>query len=155
ACDVLLAVIGPGWLTSVDARGLRRLDNPADFVRIEIEAALARDIRVIPVLVDGAPMPAEQDLPDALRSLADRNAVRLAHERFGADASDLTAALARIIAPAQKGWLAGIGKATAAKDSDRAKRCDRLARLVAVAFLVAVIPLYGMIARLFHNTGWN
>ncbi len=59
ACDVLQAVIGPGWLDSRDAGGSRRLDNARDFVRIEIEAALARDIRVIPVLVDGAQMPGE------------------------------------------------------------------------------------------------
>src|SRR5215467_13810316 len=62
-CDVLLAVIGRQWLTSADARGYRRLDNPEDFVRIEIMAALARNIRVIPVLVGGASMPRSTELP--------------------------------------------------------------------------------------------
>jgi hypothetical protein len=54
ACDVFLAVIGPNWVNEKDSRGRRRFDNPDDFVTIEIAAALARNIRVIPVLVDGA-----------------------------------------------------------------------------------------------------
>src|SRR5215469_7378357 len=53
-CDVLIAVIGNNWLTSKDEHGNRRLDNPEDFVRREIGTALGRDIRVIPVVVDGA-----------------------------------------------------------------------------------------------------
>src|SRR5262249_7684615 len=57
ACEVVLAVIGPGWLNAADENGLRRLDNPGDFVVIEIAAALARNMRVIPVLVRGARMP--------------------------------------------------------------------------------------------------
>src|SRR6266481_5488072 len=56
-CDVLIALIGEHWLTSTDERGSRRLENPEDFVRIEIATALERGIRVIPVLVDGALMP--------------------------------------------------------------------------------------------------
>ena len=57
SCDVLIAVIGKGWLTSSDQEAQRRLENPEDFVRIEIATALRRDIRVIPVLVEGALMP--------------------------------------------------------------------------------------------------
>jgi TIR domain len=56
-CDALIAVIGKNWASSADVHDRRRLDDPNDFVRIEIEAALARKVRVIPVLVDGAPMP--------------------------------------------------------------------------------------------------
>jgi hypothetical protein len=55
ACGVMLAIIGPNWLNSKDESGQRRLDNPADYVRVEIAAALRRNIRVVPVLVDGAP----------------------------------------------------------------------------------------------------
>lgn len=97
ACDVLLAVIGPGWMSSRNEDGQLRLDDPRDFVRIEIEAALARDVRVIPVLVDGARMPREQDLPEPLKSLSYRNAVQLAHERFTADADHLAKALSRAV----------------------------------------------------------
>lgn len=72
-CDVLLAVIGNDWLTISD-KGRRRLDNPDDLVRIEIESALARDIPVIPVLVAHANMPQDADLPGDLKGLARRNA---------------------------------------------------------------------------------
>jgi len=57
ACNIILVVIGPHWLEAKDENGGRRLDNPDDFVVIEIATALARNIRVIPVLVDGARMP--------------------------------------------------------------------------------------------------
>ena len=74
-CDVLLAVIGAYWLTAVESNGQRRLDNPDDFVRIEIESALKRDsVLVIPVLVDDAEMPATTELPESLRPLYYRNA---------------------------------------------------------------------------------
>jgi TPR repeat protein len=77
-CDVLLAVIGEQWLqASVPGSDRRRLDDPRDFVRIEIEAALKRGIPVIPVLVGRAAMPAEQELPDDLRGLAFRNAAEV------------------------------------------------------------------------------
>src|SRR5262249_25598405 len=56
-CDVFLVVIGPSWLEVSNENGERRLDDPGDFVAREITTALARDIRVIPVLVDGARMP--------------------------------------------------------------------------------------------------
>jgi hypothetical protein len=57
-CEILLAVIGPNWLGSVDPKtGQRRLDNPNDFVRIEVRKALSRGITVVPVLLDGATMP--------------------------------------------------------------------------------------------------
>jgi len=74
-CDVLLAVIGEQWL--VDRQGNRRLDDPRDFVRIEIEAALQRDIRVIPVLVRDATMPGPDELPETIKDLAFRNAVQV------------------------------------------------------------------------------
>ena len=72
-CDVLLAVIAERWL-SIKQGGKRRLDDPDDFVRIEIETALARGIPVIPVLIGATPMPNEEELPTDLRPLAFRNA---------------------------------------------------------------------------------
>jgi hypothetical protein len=73
-CDVLLAVIGRDWFAVDPATGKRRIDDPRDFLRIEVESALERDIPVIPVLVQGAPVPEEQQLPESLRPLAYRNA---------------------------------------------------------------------------------
>lgn len=75
-CEVVLAVIGPQWLTITDERGSRRLDNAGDFVRIELETGLCRDsCLTIPVLVDNAAMPRADDLPVSLRELAFKNAV--------------------------------------------------------------------------------
>ena len=95
-CDALLAVIGKHWVFSADSENKRRLDDPKDFVRIEIEAALNRDVPVIPVLVDGAPMPRAEDLPDSLKRLIRRQAVEITHARFDSDAERLTEALSQI-----------------------------------------------------------
>src|SRR5262245_13177340 len=69
SCDVLFALIGPGWLDATDGSGTRRLENPTDFVRQEIAAALKRNIPVIPVLVQGAQVPQPERLPDDLKDL--------------------------------------------------------------------------------------
>ena len=91
-CDVVLVVIGLDWL--VDRSGNRRLDHPRDFVRIEIEAALQRDIRVVPVLVHDAPMPGPRDLPESIRDLAFRNAAQVRAGRdFRTDITRLIRAL--------------------------------------------------------------
>jgi hypothetical protein len=76
ACSVLLAVIGPQWLAAEGEAG-RRLDDPQDWVRLELEAAIKRGVRVIPVLVDGARMPSASELPPSLQGLARRQAVAL------------------------------------------------------------------------------
>src|SRR5512143_3857308 len=66
-CDVVLVMIGRQWLNIKDVRGQRRLDNPGDWVRVEIASALANPrIRVIPVLVQGANVPGTDELPDDL-----------------------------------------------------------------------------------------
>ncbi len=74
-CDVLLAVIGPKWVGKI--RGGRRIDNPGDWVRLEIEAALIRKIPVIPVLVDGGKIPPETELPPSLGALPYRHFLTL------------------------------------------------------------------------------
>jgi formylglycine-generating enzyme required for sulfatase activity len=89
ACDVLIAVIGKSWLTMKDEEGVRRLDNPHDFVRLEIQAALDRSIPVVPLLVGGAGTPKASELPDALAKLARRHAMKMSDERFRADATRL------------------------------------------------------------------
>src|SRR5580704_395728 len=96
-CDILIAVIGKGWIDARDAGGKRRLEDPDDFVRIEIESALNQEKRVIPVLVGEAQMPRPEDLPPPLRSLARRHAVRLTHERFRSDTQGLVKALQQVL----------------------------------------------------------
>ena len=93
SCGVFLSLIGKSWLTAKDTSGQRRLDDPADFVRIETGAALKRDIPVIPVLVQGASAPKTDQLPDDLKELAFRNAVELTHPRWDSDIQVLITAL--------------------------------------------------------------
>jgi TIR domain-containing protein/FHA domain-containing protein len=83
SCRVFLVVIGPRWLDR-DAHGRRRIDNPDDYVRIEIRSALHKtsQIVVLPVLVQGAQMPREEDLPDDLQALSRRNALVAPDERW-------------------------------------------------------------------------
>src|SRR6266508_4513021 len=83
--SVLLAIIGPRWLTATDQDGRRRLNDPNDYVNLEIAAALKRDIPVIPILVQGAKMPHRQQLPKPLKKLASRNAIALRQENFRSD----------------------------------------------------------------------
>lgn len=85
----VVAVIGRRWLTMTDDAGKRRLENPRDFVRIEIAKALERGIRVIPVLVGGAAMPQVTDLPDDLKPLCERQALEIRDSSFHPDTQQL------------------------------------------------------------------
>lgn len=94
SCRVLLAIIGPRWSTMADGSGRRRLDDANDYARLEIATALQRrDVLVIPVLVEGAAMPAADDLPDDLKLLARRNAFELTDKRWEFDVTSLVDAL--------------------------------------------------------------
>jgi hypothetical protein len=106
-CDVLLAVIGERWLTSTAENGTRRLEMAGDFVRLEIAKALERGVRVIPVLVGGATMPHQDELPDDLRPLSARQAMDLRDAHFRADAELLIDALNQTIPSiANRPWKA-------------------------------------------------
>lgn len=98
SCGVLLALVGRQWLTVNDDKGRRRLDDPNDFVRLETAAALKRDIPVIPVLLQGARMPRQEDLPEELRDFAFRNSVELTHARWDSDVQLLIEALRKVLA---------------------------------------------------------
>ncbi|MPZ76424.1 MAG: TIR domain-containing protein [Deltaproteobacteria bacterium] len=101
-CAVLLAIIGPNWLKVTDGQGRRRLDDPDDFVRLEIAVALQRNVRVVPVLVGGASMPKAEELPPGLESLARRQAHELSDPRWDFDVGQLTETLEKIgIRPAR------------------------------------------------------
>src|SRR6516165_9115287 len=113
-CDVLLAVIGPKWLNARDEDGNRRLDNPHDFVRIEIGAALQRNILVIPILLDGAKVPKANQLPKDLEELSIRNGLDVRHASFHTDIDRLVRSL--------KGQLAEA-------DAEKRRRDKELRRL--------------------------
>lgn len=90
---VVLALIGPGWETARDEAGSRRLDDPADWNRVELEQALKGSGRVIPLLVDGAKMPREAELPENLRPLARSNALKLRDDDWDSDIERLSRAI--------------------------------------------------------------
>ncbi|MBL0353656.1 MAG: toll/interleukin-1 receptor domain-containing protein [Dechloromonas sp.] len=93
-CGILLALIGPRWVSLADASGQRRLEDPNDYTRLEIATALkCSDVRVIPVLVEGAEMPGSDQLPDDLKILARRNAIELTDKRWEFDVSKLVETL--------------------------------------------------------------
>lgn len=96
--SVFICLIGPRWLAVTDATGARRLDSADDFVRIEIASALKRDIPIIPVLSDDTRMPADSELPEGIRLLAYKQAMRLRHERFNADADGIASAIRTMLA---------------------------------------------------------
>ncbi|MGO9486116.1 MAG: toll/interleukin-1 receptor domain-containing protein [Rhodomicrobium sp.] len=96
--SMMLVLIGPNWLTLPDERGRRRLDNPNDFVRLEIEAAFRYEKPVVPLLIDDTPFPKENELPDSLKPLIRSNGavVRLG-AYFQEDVSRLATQLQRFI----------------------------------------------------------
>lgn len=94
-CDVLLAIIGPKWLAIEDAKGCRRLDQPDDYVRHELDVALRRNVSVIPVIVGGARIPRKEELPEILAGLSDRKVLEVSDARLDQDIERLIAKLAR------------------------------------------------------------
>jgi hypothetical protein len=120
-CDVLLALIGDRWLTIAGEDGHRRLDDPDDFVRLEIQAALAHGVLVIPVLIGGAVMPSREELPTSLARMVRFQAVELSPNHFEADTERLLRALDNRLAEAQARRddkeAAGAGRSPYKRDS--------------------------------------
>jgi pyruvate/2-oxoglutarate dehydrogenase complex dihydrolipoamide acyltransferase (E2) component len=95
---VMIVVIGPRWSDASDPSGARKLDKPEDLHRTEIRAVLNRGIPVIPVLVDGAPMPRPEELPGDIARLVHYQGVTLSHESWPHDIEKLGAAVSRHLA---------------------------------------------------------
>jgi hypothetical protein len=127
-CDVLLAIIGKRWASITDEDGNRRLDDPDDLVRREIARALERpDVEVIPVLVDGARMPAEHELPPGLAALSRRQACELTDSRWDYDVETLTRRLRVLLGKGPpRRWPAG-------------------SRLAGAGLVIAVIGIFFML----------
>jgi hypothetical protein len=118
---VVLVIIGPRWAALPGANGRRRLDDPEDFVRLEVETALRRNIPVVPVLVQGAALPRIEDVPPSMAALTRRQVMSLDHAEFHDDAQRLCDRLAR--------WIEG----------DRQPRQSALRRWWPAAAGVAVV----------------
>lgn len=98
SCDVLLVLISEHWLELKDKKGNIRINNPDDFVRIEIATALERNIKVIPVLFDNAVLPQATELPDDLKKLSRRQFLEIDKTRFDTDTAKLVEAIKNILA---------------------------------------------------------
>jgi hypothetical protein len=97
-CSVMLVIIGKGWTSVAGSDGRPRLEDPSDFVRIEVEKGLSRDgVRVIPIYVDGASPPRASELPAPLAALSRRNGLGISHEAFNSDFDRLLKQLERVI----------------------------------------------------------
>src|SRR5215213_5189279 len=94
---VVIVVIGPRWIDARDDRGRRRLHDPTDYVRREIEIALARDATLLPVLVEAAPPPTPEALPETLRPFARRQALELSDRRWNIDMAALIDRIAGVL----------------------------------------------------------
>ena len=142
SCGAVIAMIGPNWTRALDSEGRNRLEDPNDFIRLEIIAALTRGVRVIPVLVHDANMPLEQELPEPLRPLCRLQAYEIADNRWEFDVSRLAEFLEPLIA--EPGDEPPAGRATTT-DSDETPDTNgdttggSGGRLSAVAVLVAAL----------------
>ena len=107
-CDALIALIGKNWLTFKDDQNRPRLGSAEDFVSVEVLAALKRNVEVIPVLVGGAKMPLQRELPESLQPLSRHQALELSDTHFTRDMQDLIAALEKATGSAtlpRRSWL--------------------------------------------------
>ncbi len=146
SCHVLLALIGEQWLTITDEQGRRRLDDPNDFVRLELEAALTRNVRVIPILVAGARMPRPDQLPPSLAKLVRRQALELSPSHFESDTSRLHSVLDKALAEVQ-GRTVSTAKDTTRQASARALYVEARAEMRLGHFQTAIDLLDDLLAR--------
>jgi hypothetical protein len=134
-CGTLVALIGRTWLTATDESGARRIDQPGDYVAMEIGEALSRrDVLVVPVLVGGAVMPTPQQLPERLKNLGRKQALVVRDETWEQDVDRLAAIL-----------LASSGK-SAAPAARTARRAMPAAMWVAVALILATMAIVAVVA---------
>ena len=161
SCDIFLAVIGPRWTTITDSQNLQRLDDPADFVRIEVETALRLpDVHVIPVLVDGARLPPAADLPTTLADLPYRNAAIVRDDPdFHKDVDKLIASIEKL-SPVSESSTSKIGHESAPSEPPARIDVPKPAfgcRGVSITVTVAVLSLLFAFLALFPEqtrTAW-
>ena len=96
---ILIVMMGKKWLEITNSNGQRRLDNPNDFVRIEIEYAIKKGIKIFPILLENAVMPNEIDLPELLKPLARKQALFLSNKDYKYHVEKIIASVVSIISP--------------------------------------------------------
>jgi hypothetical protein len=137
---VLLALIGPNWLTAHDDDGNRRLDDPEDFVRIEIAIALQRKIPVIPILLDDTKVPKKDQLPDDLKELADLHGLDVRDNAFHSDIDRLIQTLEEILRPRSLTSLSDLHSADFWNDCSEKAKGRKFGRKQRAVFLTVVLP---------------
>ncbi len=147
-CGVMLAIVGPHWTQARNSAGQRRLEDPDDFVRIELETALARDIPVVPVLVGHAQLPVASELPGSLASLVFRQSIEVRPDPdFHNDATRLVTALRAILDPeavaaaaAAEQAAAAIARSAAATGMQSSRRLGWIVAAMAILIAVLLVP---------------
>lgn len=130
SCELLIALIGKQWLGLRDGEGRRRLEDPVDYVRLEIATALAGGKVVLPVLVDGARIPAAGDLPDNIAGLPSRQYFELRNQTWNGDVRQLARDVKRKLAERRAEELERKKRAAAEEERER-REARRLARRLA------------------------
>ena len=148
--DAVLVVIGRGWVNAKNLDGERRLDNPEDFVRLEVGLALTGEPVVIPVLVGGATMPTEDELPSELAQLARRNALTLIDADWRSGQARLVSALRRIVDPVNEtGATAAAPVAPVVVEPAKPETASAPARVPPVATGLALAGAAGLLIGTF------
>ena len=122
-CKLMIALIGPRWITATDAGGGRRLDDPEDLVRFELATALTRRLPVLPLLVGKASLPKPADLPTELRAMLNHQAFELPSHNWNHDIESLVRAVETIVGmpriqPAKPGVTANVGEGALIEDAE-------------------------------------
>ncbi len=139
-CDCMLVIIGDEW-SSASGPGGRRLEQPEDYVRMEIAKALERNVRVIPVLVSNASMPSAEELPDDLAGLVRRNAIEISDTRWDYDVGRLGDTLAKVLGIAEEPAKAAPDNASPTTASQSKGRSFALIGGGAVLGILALVVL--------------
>jgi hypothetical protein len=145
SCDLMLALIGPGWMEAKDPQGNRRLESPTDLVRQEIAAALKRNISVTPVLLQGVQMPAPERLPDDIKDLAYRNGFELGHSTWESDVKEMIKRLGLVEQKAGASAGTSTRAQTQAGLSSKLAAFKRFRPIAAVAAITIAIAVAGLL----------
>lgn len=148
--EIAIILIGKQWLKIANYTGQRRIDNPRDFVHIEIATLLNRKIRTIPVLVGGATFPDESELPDPIRLLGRKNAYEISDKRFHADIDILIKSIDKIVNPNNNNLkIKKISSNLLIEKNPRDKQ--RIRRDLGITFIMLIFFLIVIFSVIFSN----
>ena len=141
---VFLVIIGKDWLTVKDNQGLRRLESPKDYVRIEIETALRFNGIIIPVLVEGATMPKPEEIPQSIAAIANRQAIEITDTRWEED-------IERLLQTLNESPVEPLGDENFPFKSKWFRRISLLFALLTTGILVFIFQTYFLLADFSGN----